>query len=333
MKIRNQKNRKFLIFSSVLGLIGIGGSVYSLVIRTKNSEWVQRNLSSASLSNTSNDTLMDLYSSQDSVSVAQPSPQPSIESIPQSLPSPNSSSNSNDVRSAQILYSSENSKGCELKRPIERGHVQIDLRHDCSVTVQPTLEFQEQNRSRSRQFTFSGDGQMMIFIGTNDSPKLSQSTGSRTFTFIPRSSGTVQIIEDIQGQIQIISASGLLVHVDPVRATVTSIDGYEVRETLEMSPDHSFNQLVATHGGVEILPLGGSKKQLIDYGWRTGELAYSARGAVATWYGDSQVEGKLDSCKVKAALLFKVENRDDFVFRYSSDDELAQVLSKNCIRR
>jgi|GEM_PF-6276834 len=320
MKIGSQKNRKFLIFSSILGLVGIGGSVYSLAIRTKHGEWVQRSLSSSP-----DDTLIELYLS-DPVAESRPS-QSSTETPPQALPSPG------EVKATQVLYSSENSTRCELKRPIERGHVQIDLRHDCSVTVQPTLDFQEQNHFRSRQFTFSGDGQVMIFIGTNDSPKLSQSTGSRTFTFVPRNLGAVQIFEDAHGQIQIISASGLMIHVDPIRATVTSIDGYEVRETLEMSPDHLFSQFVATHGGVEILPHVGSKKQLIDYGWRTGNIAYSARGAIGTWYGDSQVGEKLDSCKIKAALLFKVENRDDFVFRYSSDDELAQVLNKNCIRR
>lgn len=285
---------KNLIISTVLGVLLLLGHVYHLDERKLDGNLSRRSLSSE----------------------ASPISEPETE-FPSHL---------------QTLYASQDEVPCGLKRPIERQNVQIDVRRDCSVTVQSTLAFQEQNSSRSRSFTFFPDGQMMVFIGTNDFPQLSRSTGSRTFTFLPRSDGSVQIYESLDGSLMIITASGVVFSVDPIKATLTSINGYEFRQTQEISSSIPFSSLVAARGGVEILPAIGSGKQLVDYGWRTGDLAYSKPGAIATWYGDALMGDRLNSCKIMANLLFKVEDRDNLVFKYSSDADLAGVLLKNCTR-
>jgi hypothetical protein len=87
-------------------------------------------------------------------------------------------------------------------------NIKISLTPKCGLNIG---DVNSHSTDRERNYTFAKDGFFMVFYGTNDYERLSQSTGSSTFHLFPYQNKEVVKIEEFDDGIRIFTPSNHVV--------------------------------------------------------------------------------------------------------------------------
>jgi hypothetical protein len=143
------------------------------------------------------------------------------------------------------------------------GQTLVDTMSDCTIIIHPGWDLLVAQGYRERDYWLRPDGKIFVFVGTFDHDEEAKSNGSRVFYLFPRNFGSPEI--DATGAIvRITSAAGTRVELDPDRAELISIAGYQI----SASPLEFIDAMSAAGGGFTLRPQGASL--LLDLGWRLG---------------------------------------------------------------
>lgn len=194
------------------------------------------------------------------------------------------------------------------------GRVEITITSSCTVNIDPL----DRPENRSRQWSFTRDGGVLMFVNTEDAPTTSRKFGARSYHLYPYSPTEPKILSQENGSVRIRTASGLEIRVDTETAMVTDIDGRPVRVTSELK---HITQMAAVKGGVELSgPFAG--RLLMDHGWKLGGAAEGSAGLRTIIYDAAQ-----RSCTLSNSLFKNWTAASD---RPISNDEMRVLLDRHC---
>ena len=192
----------------------------------------------------------------------------------------------------------------------------------CQIIAGQTYDYGKQFGKRYRSFTFSANGQVMMFVNTNDDERLSRATGARCFHLLPfRKPAEPSFTDNGDGTVSLVLPSGHTAVFSTSTGEPISVEGFN----LKLSPLQHISQVEKNRGFVDIAPQKGFL--LLDYGWRTGEVPISQ-----LWRDITIADGSGASCKAKMSDVFKKDPRDpdEVVFIPDTNEKLKAFLKKKC---
>ncbi len=185
-----------------------------------------------------------------------------------------------------------------------------------------SYQLMKSHESRNRSYSFYPNGWLMIFIGTNDYDRNSNSTGSRTYHLLPfRENREPSFSRKDDATVEAFLPSGYTAQLSAESGDLVGIEGFTVATT----PLGHFDTMVKSKGGVEIRPLKGYL--LIDYGWRAG-------GTTSTnlWSPSVILDGYGNKCPIKNSDISIRDPRDpdEVIFKFKTNEELDRFLKIKC---
>lgn len=193
---------------------------------------------------------------------------------------------------------------------------------ECHLSAGQTYEYRKKFENRYRSFTFMPNGQVMMFVSTEDDERLSRCTGSRCFHLLPfRKPAEPSWTDNGDGTVTLVLPSGHTAVFSTSTGEPLSIEGF----TVKLSPLQHITQIEKNRGFAEITPQKGSL--LFDYGWRTGEVPVSQ-----LWRDITMADGTGAACKAKMSEVFKKDPRDadEVVFLHETNVKLKSFVLKKC---
>jgi hypothetical protein len=220
-----------------------------------------------------------------------------------------------------LAVSAEN---CDSSRQF--GNLEVKLYKSkwggCKLSAGQTYDYGKQLGKRYRSFTFSANGQVMMFVNTDDDERLSRATGSRCFHLLPfKRPVEPSYTDNGDGTVTLNLPSGHTAVFSTSTGEPISIEGFN----LKISPLQHMSRIEKNRGFVEIVPQQGFL--LFDYGWRTGEVP------ISQLYRDiTIVDGSGASCRAKMSDVFKKDPRDpdEVVFIHDTNEKLKAFLKRKC---
>lgn len=192
----------------------------------------------------------------------------------------------------------------------------------CKISAGQTYDYGKQFGKRYRSFTFSADGQVMMFVNTDDDERLSRTTGARCFHLLPfRKPAEPSFTDNGDGTVTLGLPSGHTAVFSAATGEPISIEGL----ALKLSPLQHITLIEKNRGCIEIAPQKGFL--LFDYGWRTGEVPISQ-----LWRDITIADGNGTMCRAKMSEVFKKDPRDpdEVIFIHDSNEKLKAFLKKKC---
>ncbi len=175
---------------------------------------------------------------------------------------------------------------------------------------------------RNRSYSFFASGLLMVFVGTHDYDRNSNSTGSRTYHLLPfKEKRDPSFNREDESTVEALLPSGHTARLSAETGDLVGIEGYTVTTT----PIGHFDSMVKSSGSVEIRPLKGYL--LIDYGWRTGEMSIGLLWRPAVIY-----DGAGNRCSIKNSDVLTRDPRDsdEVIFKFKNNDGLDRFLKNKC---
>jgi hypothetical protein len=192
----------------------------------------------------------------------------------------------------------------------------------CRLSAGQTYDYGRQFEKRYRSFTFSSDGQVMMFVNTDDSERLSRATGSRCFHLFPfRKPVEPSFADNGDGTVTLTLPSGHTALFSAMTGDPISIEGFNIK----LAPLKHISQIETNRGFLDIAPQKGFL--LFDYGWRTGEVPMSQ-----LWRDIAISDGNGTACKARMSDVFKKDPRDpdEVVFIHDTNAKLRAFVKKKC---
>ena len=174
---------------------------------------------------------------------------------------------------------------------------------------------------RNRSFTFSEDGQVMMFVNTADSKYLSQSTGARCFHLLPFKTPVMPSYKEDSNIVQLELPSGHSAVFSKKTGLPLSIEGF----TIKVLPLQHIKQIEKNEGFFEIIPQKGYL--IIDYGWKTGSTSKTSMNKKI-----KIIDGEGNRSFLKMSDVFKIDpnDPDEVIFLYENNEKLKAFLKKKC---
>lgn len=174
-----------------------------------------------------------------------------------------------------------------------------------------------------RTYTFDRSGEFSIFVSTEDSPKISLSTGQRSFFLFPRkeSRGSTELFINTENspQATFISFYGTQAIFNLNQYSLESLTGFNV----QFSPVSSLKN----NGGVELTPQKGYA--LLDFGWAMGTSPVASKLINAK--SSKLVDGYGHTCLIANTKLIDInEISHDSEFKFKTDEEFKVFAKKVC---
>ncbi|HOD14164.1 MAG TPA: hypothetical protein PK307_00525 [Spirochaetota bacterium] len=192
----------------------------------------------------------------------------------------------------------------------------------CHLSAGQTYEYRKKFEDRYRSFTFMPDGQVMMFVSTEDDERLSRCTGSRCFHLLPfRKPAEPSWTDNGDGTVTLVLPSGHKAVFSTATGEPLSIEGFIV----SLAPLQHITQLEKNRGFIEITPQ--KSFLLLDYGWRTGEVPMSQ-----LWREITIRDGNGTACRARMSEVFKKDPRDqdEVVFLHGTNAKLKAFVQKKC---
>ncbi len=195
-------------------------------------------------------------------------------------------------------------------------------RQGCNLKAGQTSDYGATKGNRDRSFTFSPNGQVMMFVGTKDTDRFSTCTGARCFHLLPfRKKVDPRFDEAGLGSVALLLPSAHAAVFSTETGEPTRIEGFRIT----LQPLAHIRQVEKNAGFFSIKPEKGFI--LFDYGWRTGEQPISQ-----LWRNVTVSDGDGNACNVKMSEVFMVDpkDRDEVIFIHDNNDKLRAFLKRRC---
>jgi len=182
----------------------------------------------------------------------------------------------------------------------------------CSIHVQ---RYQTRGRTpkQYRRYSFYESGIFMIFVATNQTKRLSTSTGSQVYYMFPRRK-VPSITKTDAGHLAVITASGMKVLFSHKTGKIISTKSLIVKESSKIS--------LRDRGGFKIKHFDGL---LLDAGWAVGGMAASKPNRKSVF-----IDRKGNKCKVNNFEIFKYFGTGEAKLKFKKDKSLFKFMQKRC---
>lgn len=224
---------------------------------------------------------------------------------------------------APLVFADESGKfECNIEKNYNFENVTIDVRDNCSLSVDPAWGMETEGRKRS--YTFTKDGYFMVFLSTKDDERLSRSTGSNSYHLRSETKLENTLEYNFNESLHLLTlttASGVQVEVDTRGAQILNIEGYR----LTTRPLSHISDLVKNNGNVELSAY--DKNIVFDHGFRLGEISITQ-----LWREAFVSLGTSKKCKIKNSDVLKKDPNDagEVIFTIDNYQDALSFYNKKC---